>query len=86
MRTRLPIAEVYRWTVRDPLPRLPVPLREPDADVLIDLAELVTQVYDLGRYARTLRHQSPLPETTSLTYEDRAWVGSLVTHADHGNR
>ena len=81
----LPVAEVYRWTVRDPLPRLPIPLREPDPDILIDLAELVTRVYDLGRYARTLRHDPPLPETTSLTSEDRAWVESLGGHADHGN-
>jgi Protein of unknown function (DUF4058) len=46
---RLPLAEVYRWTVRDPLPRIPIPLREPDPDVPIDLAALVTRVYDLGR-------------------------------------
>jgi Protein of unknown function (DUF4058) len=76
---RLPLAEVYRWTVRDSLPRLPIPLREPDPDILIDLAELVTQVYDLGRYSRTLHHDTPLPETTSLASEDRAWVASLVT-------
>jgi len=81
---RLPIAEVYRWTVRDPLPSLPIPLREPDPDNLIDLAKLVTRVYDLGRYARTLRHDAPLPETTSLTSVDRAWVESLGRHADPG--
>ena len=75
---RLPVAEVYRWTVRDPLPRLPIPLREPDPDILIDLAALVTRVYDLGRYARTLRHEPPLPETAPLAPEDRAWVESLV--------
>ena len=71
---RLPLAELYHWTVRDPLPRLPIPLREPDPDILIDLAVLVDRVYDLGRYARTLRHDAPLPETTSLTPDDRAWV------------
>jgi hypothetical protein len=70
----LPVAEVYRWTVRDPLPRVPIPLREPDADILIDLAALVNRVYDLGRYAHTLQHGAPLPETTSMTPEDRAWV------------
>ena len=36
-------------------PAYPIPLREPDPDVLIDLGALVTRVYDLGRYARTLR-------------------------------
>ena len=59
---RLPLAEVHRWTIRNPLPRLPIPLREPDADVLIDLSALVTRVYDLGRYARTLRHDATVPK------------------------
>ena len=71
---RLPIAEVYRWTVRDHLPRLPIPLRDPDPNIIIDLSSLVTRVYDLGRYARTIRYNLPLPETTSLTPEDCAWV------------
>jgi len=80
---RLPVAEVYRWTVRDPLPRLPIPLREPDPDILIDLAGLVTRVYDLGRYGRTLRHDKPLPETAPLSPDDRAWVKSLSGHAEN---
>ena len=83
---RLPVAEVYRWTVRDPLPSLPIPLREPDPDILIDLGPLVTRVYDLGRYARTLRPGMPLPETSSLTPEDRAWAASVSQPAPHENR
>jgi hypothetical protein len=75
---RLPVAEVYNWSVRDPLPPLPIPLRPPDQDILIDLAALVTRVYNLGRYSRTLRHEAPLPETTLLNSDDRAWVESLV--------
>jgi hypothetical protein len=73
---RLPVAEVYRWTVRDPLPCLPIPLREPDPDILVDLGALVTRVYDLGRYARTLHLGMPLPETSTLSPEDRAWASS----------
>jgi hypothetical protein len=81
----LPLAEVYRWTVRDRLPAVPIPLCPPDADILIDLAVLVNRVYDLGRYARTLRHDAPLPETTSLTPEDRAWVLSHGSDSEHRN-
>ena len=66
------MAEVYRWTVRDPLPRLPIPLREPDPDILIDLAALVSRVYDLGRYTARFAATLPSPETTALTPEDRA--------------
>jgi hypothetical protein len=82
---RLPVAEVFRWTVRDPLPRIPIPLREPDADILIELAVLVNRVYDLGRYARTLQYDAPLPETTSLTPEDRAWVEFQSSHFEQRN-
>jgi hypothetical protein len=78
---RLPVAEVYRWTVRDPLPTLPIPLRDPDPDVLVDLAGLATRVYDLGRYARTLRRVHSVLETTALTPDDRAWVDSRAKGA-----
>jgi hypothetical protein len=80
---RLPVAEVYRWTVRDPLPMLPIPLREPDSDVLIDLAAMATRVYDLGRYTRTLRRDHRVLETTALAPEDCAWVES-VTKGEFG--
>jgi Protein of unknown function (DUF4058) len=82
---RLPVAEVYRWTVRDSLPLLPIPLREPDPDVLIDLAALVRRVYDLGRYELTLHRTGPLPDTMSLTPDDRAWVESVGRNADGGS-
>lgn len=78
---RLPMGEVYRWGVRDALPRIPIPLREPDPDVWIDLAALVSRVYDLGRYERTLHHDQPLPETTPLPPEDREWVEAAGRHS-----
>jgi hypothetical protein len=81
---RLPLAEVYRWTVRDALPSVPIPLRDPDPDVGIDLAALVARVYDLGRYARTLRHDQPLPDTAPLSPDDRSWVESVVRHGLRG--
>ncbi|HEX3448596.1 MAG TPA: DUF4058 family protein [Isosphaeraceae bacterium] len=58
---RLPVAEVYRWTLREPLPHLPIPLREPDPDLLIDLATLVSRVQQRSRYERTLRSATPGP-------------------------
>ncbi len=82
---KLPIAEVYGWSVRDPLPRLPIPLREPDPDVLIDLSALATRVYDLGRYARTLRPEFALPYAAALAADDLAWVESLSKRHMHAN-
>jgi Protein of unknown function (DUF4058) len=70
----LPTAEVYRWSVRDPLPAIPIPLRAPDPDVQIELNELVGRVYDLGRYRRTLQHDQPLPDRLSLPPGEREWA------------
>ena len=70
----LPRGSAYGWTVRDRLPTIPIPLRQPDPDVLIDLQELADRVYDFGRYGKTLRYDLPLPEGTPIHPEDRAWV------------
>jgi hypothetical protein len=74
---KLPTAEVYSWTLYTRLPRLPIPLRPPDADVWIDVQELVGRVYDLGRYRRTLHYEQPLPEALPLHPEDRAWAEKI---------
>jgi Protein of unknown function (DUF4058) len=68
---------VYSWSLRDRLPVIPIPLRPPDADVAIDLEELVGRVYDLGRYGRTLRHDEPLPQELSVHPEDKAWAEQI---------
>ncbi len=81
---RLPLAEIYRWSVRDRVPGVPIPLTNGDPDVVIDLGALASRVYDLGRYARTLRFDQPLPESTPLSPEDRAWVESVVKQAAQG--
>ena len=75
--TSRPDAQVYTWTVRDPLPSLPIPLRAPDADVLLNLGEAFELTYRLGRFARIVRHGSPLPESLPLSPADREWAESL---------
>ena len=69
---RRPNCEVYAWGVRDRLPGLPEPLRAPDADVRFDLAALVGEAYDKGRYARSLAYSGPPPGP--WPDEDRAWI------------
>ena len=52
----LPKVRIFNWPMRNPLPRLVVPLREPDPDVALDLVPLVDLVYQRGRYADLLRY------------------------------
>jgi hypothetical protein len=73
---RRPDCQVYHWTLRDPLPRLPVPLRAPDDDVLIDLASVLATAYERGRFSRRIKYQTPAP--TFLREEDPRWTEALV--------
>jgi hypothetical protein len=70
--SRRPYADVYSWRVRDPLPTIPVPLRPPDGDVTVELATLVNQAYERGRYARYLRYDAS--PRAPLAPEDAAWA------------
>ena len=74
---KLPTAEVYSWTLRDPLPVIPIPLRSPDADVTLDLQAIVNRVYDVGRYRRTLRYDRPLHRALPLDPENRQWAEAI---------
>ena len=68
--------DVYAWSVRQPLPTLPIPLRSPDPAVLIDLGAVFTTAYDRGRYARSLAYAGPPP--ADLREVDQEWAAGLV--------
>jgi hypothetical protein len=68
-------AEVFSWTLRDPLPCLPVPLRAPDPDISFELAAVFATTYDRGRFAKKLTYSDPPP---GLRREDREWGAEIV--------
>jgi len=76
---RLPKVDVYAWSVRQALPPIPIPLLPPDADVPIDLAILVTQVYDRGRYGQLIAYDKAAPK--GIGEGDPAWVEQLASAA-----
>jgi len=73
---RLPNVDVYAWTVRQPLPNVPVPLRPGDREVVLDLPTLMFQAYQRGGYARSLRYEGP--PRAPLQAEDLAWAEHQV--------
>jgi hypothetical protein len=73
---RAPDVDVFAWRLRDKLPRIPIPLRAPDRDIPLNLAEAVRTAYDRGRYDRKLRYARPLDPP--LTQEDANWAQPLV--------
>ena len=73
---RRPTSEVTAWTVRQPLPRIPVPLLSPVPDVLIDLGAVLTTTYNRGRYGRLLKYDNGPP--SELRVRDREWASKIV--------
>ena len=71
-------ADVWYWHVRDPLPKLPVPLEEDDADLVLDLRAVIDGAYDAGDYSRDLYRHPPEPP---LSPEDQAWAAGLLQAA-----
>lgn len=70
--TRRPRAEVYRWSLRERLLTIPVPLAGDDPDVALDLQSAVDTVYDRAGYDYALDYGRP-PEPP-LSESDAAWV------------
>jgi hypothetical protein len=79
---RRPDCNVYRWNLRDRLPTLPVPLRAPDPDILINLGAVFDTAYERGRFFRRIRYQGPMPAAVSRG--DQAWVESVVKQVAAG--
>jgi hypothetical protein len=67
-----PDCEVFRWKLRDGLPRLPIPLRAPHADIVVDLGQVFTTAYDRGRFSRRLAYRQPCP--APLKKNQGRWV------------
>jgi hypothetical protein len=70
-------ADVYAWTVRHPLPVIPIPLLEPDPDYKLELAGLFRYTYDRGHYERDLDYKIEPP--AFLRPADREWARELLT-------
>jgi hypothetical protein len=57
---RRPKCDVYAWSLRQPLPKIPIPLLAPDPDVILDIPALFAYSYERGRYSRALDYTAPL--------------------------
>ena len=69
-------AEVYAWSLRRPLPPVPVPLAGADPDAVLDLQMLFTTVYDRTGYDYSLNYRhAPVPP---LSAADQAWAQQLL--------
>jgi hypothetical protein len=56
---RRPECEVYTWTTDDQLPTVPVPLKLPDPDIFVSLAEVFAITYERGKYHKSINYSKP---------------------------
>ena len=68
-------AFLTRLPLRKRLPAVPIPLRETDAPVMLDLQAIHDQGYTNGRYDRTNYSVPPAPP---LSEEDAKWADELL--------
>ena len=69
-------AQIISWSVRQPLPRIPIPLRDPDPDVEVALAEVFQITFERGRYAKQLNYSKPPP--APLSPDDLKWAAEVA--------
>jgi len=71
--------EVYPVTIRRRLPRIRVPLRTPDPDIVLDLQAVFVRCYDSGGYEDFVDYNAE--PTAPLAPDNAAWADALLREA-----
>lgn len=71
--------KMYAWLadIRDRLPTVSVPLREPDDDIPLDLQAALDATYDRAFYVDSVDYSAPVPDPP-LKPPDAAWVQRMI--------
>lgn len=80
--THRPHVSVWPIVLNARLPVLPIPLLEPDPDVLLDLGAVVASIYERGGYDARIDYRTPVPPP-ALAEEETAWVEQLLAPIRH---
>lgn len=75
-RAERPVCQVFPVGLREWLPCIPVPLREGEPEVPLDLQFALQAAYDRGPYRRSIDYSRP--PSPPLTPEDAAWAEALL--------
>ncbi len=75
-------SRVEAWPLRlqEPIPIIPVPLRDPDPDVPLDLGKAIREIYDAAAYDLRLDYREPPPKPDQSA-KDVEWVDSFLRQA-----
>ena len=69
------MAGVWPVGLRDPLPRIPIPLKAGEPEPALDLQMILHRVYDAAGYGMSIYESDPEPP---LEPADAVWAAQLV--------
>jgi len=76
---KMPHAEIWPFTVRDPIPTIAVPLGPDDADFALNLRPCLEWAYEQGRYGEEVDYTQP-PDPP-LSPGDGQWARELLANS-----
>jgi len=73
---RRPRADLYTFNIQDPIPTFKLPLRRGDEEPVVDVGQLLHELYDRAGYDLSVDYRlDPVPP---LEGEDAAWAAQLL--------
>ncbi|MDX2212606.1 MAG: DUF4058 family protein [Oculatellaceae cyanobacterium bins.114] len=73
---RRPVSDLYAFTLREPIPAFPIPLKAEDVEPLLDLQETLNGVYDRAGYDLAIDYSQP--SIPPLSEADTVWAANLL--------
>ncbi len=77
--------ELYPGRLRERLPRIAIPLADPDPDVPLDLQAALAQVYEYASYPLLVRYDDPcVPplDAADQQWADERWAAYRAAHPE----
>jgi hypothetical protein len=72
----MPRCQIIAWSLRAPLPSIPIPLLPEDGDFLLDLQAVFRAAYEPAFYDRRLPYDEPLDPSPEPV--DEAWMREML--------
>lgn len=71
-----PTMQLWAWTVRDPLPALPIPLKPAHGFIVLSLKECLNRTYDAAAYRTRIEYAEP--PAYLLRPSDAEWAATFL--------
>jgi len=72
-----PVADLYGFTLREPIPIFALPLKQMTEAIAVDLQEIFMGIYDRAGYEVRLNYRNPIPVPV-LSIADQSWVDEIL--------